>query len=287
MTTTPSSQRRLVGTALRRYRELLGYALDEPARVLDCHRSKISRIETGQRGIRPAELRQMLTDYGVPAGEQDVLVSLTGWTRPLGWQDQHPGVTEQTAEYLLLESLAAEIMIVEPQLVPDLLQTKDYARAVLAAQPGDLDGDKLDQAMAALAERQESVLDGTRQVPVVLGEAAIRQQADGAETVTAQLRHLTDLAGGIGGVTVQVLPFTAGAHAAAAGGPYVIIRFPGTPSLGAVYLPSLAGGTWLADPADLTRYLSAFTLARASALTAPQTIDLFQEISGDQRAPWE
>jgi len=287
VTTAPSIRRRLIGAALTRYRENLGYTLEDPARILECDRSKLSRIETGQRGIRPKELRQLLTEYGVPLDEQDVLASLTGWTRPLGWQDQHPGVTEQAAEYLLLESLAAEIMICGPQLVPDLLQTEDYARAVLAAQPGDLSGEKQDQAIAALAERQDSVLDGCRRVSVILGEATIRQQVGGLETVTGQLRHLTELAGGICGVTLQVLPFTAGAHAAAAGGPYVIVRFPGTPSLGAVYLPGLSGGAWLADPADLTGYLTAFTLARASALTAPQTIALLQEITGDQRAPWE
>ncbi len=287
MTTTPSIRRRLIGAALTRYRENLGYTLDEPARILECDRSKLSRIETGQRGIRPRELRQLLTEYGVPEGEQDALASLTGWTRPLGWWDQHPGMTEQMAEYLLLESLAAEIMICAPQLVPDLLQTEDYARAVLAAQPGDLAGDKLDQAVAALCERQDSVLDGSRRVSVVLGEAAIRQQAGGPDVTAAQLRHLIELAGDIRGVALQMLPFTAGAHAAAAGGPYIIMRFPGTPSLGAVYLPGLSGGAWLADPADLTSYLTAFTLARASALTAPQTIALLQQITGDQRAPWE
>jgi len=287
VTTAPSIRRRLIGAALTRYRENLGYTLEDPARILGCDRSKISRIESGQRGIRPRELRQLLTEFGVPEGEQDVLVSLAGWTRPLGWWDWHPGMTEHTAEYLLLESLAAEVMICGPQLVPNLLQTEDYARAVLAALPGGLAGEKQDQAIAALTERQDSVLDGSRQVSVVLGEAAIRHQMGGLDTVTAQLRHLIDLAGGIRGVTVQVLPFAAGAHAVTADAPYVIMRFPGAPSLGAVYLPGLSGGAWLADQADLARYLSAFALARASALTAPQTIGLLQEITGDQRAPWE
>jgi len=178
-------------------------------------------------------------------------------------------------------------MIWDPVLVPDLLQTAGYARAVADALGGDRTSDQLDQAAAAHTARQDHVLDGSRQVSVVLGEAAVRQQVGGAEAMAAQLTHLIDLAGDSRGVTVQVLPFAAGAHAATAGGPYVITRFIAAPSLGAVHLRDLSGGRCLADQADLTRYLSAFALARASALTAPQSIGLLQEITGDQRAPWE
>ena len=66
MTGSPPVRRRLLGSALREYRESLGYNLDEAARILECDRSKISRIETGERGIRPKELRELLTEYGVP-----------------------------------------------------------------------------------------------------------------------------------------------------------------------------------------------------------------------------
>src|SRR5437879_7201052 len=82
---TPSVRRRLVGTALRRYRERLGYALDDAARVLECDRSKISRIETGQRGIRAKELRELLTEYGVGEQEQHTLESIAHADRRCGW----------------------------------------------------------------------------------------------------------------------------------------------------------------------------------------------------------
>src|SRR5262249_50056900 len=152
VTTAPSIRRHLIGTALTRYRKNLGYTLEEPARILECDRSKISRIETGQRGIPPKELRELLTEYGVPPGEQDVRGGLAGRTRQPGWWSWHPGVTEQTAEYLLLESQTAEIMICQPQMVPDLLQTEQYARAIVAVQAGSLTGEKQDQAIAALTE---------------------------------------------------------------------------------------------------------------------------------------
>src|SRR5438270_3294170 len=121
-------RRRLVGGALRRYRENMGYALEDAARVLECDRSKISRIETGQRGIRPKELRELLTEYGVPDSEQAALVGLARRRDSRGWWDQYANVLpEAFADYLAMESTAAEIMTYEAQLVPDLLQTAGYA----------------------------------------------------------------------------------------------------------------------------------------------------------------
>ena len=103
-------RRRLVGGALRRYRENMGYALEDAARVLECDRSKISRIETGQRGIRPKELRELLTEYGVPDSEQAALVGLARRRDSRGWWDQYANVLpEAFADYLAMESTAAEI----------------------------------------------------------------------------------------------------------------------------------------------------------------------------------
>src|SRR6516225_10837753 len=137
MITAPPVRRRLVGGALRRYRENLGYALEDAARVLECDRSKISRIETGQRGIRPKELRELLTEYAVPDSEQAALLAIASRGGPAGWwhpyADALPGAD---LDYVIMESAASEIMTYEAQVVPDLLQTDDYARAITAAEPG-------------------------------------------------------------------------------------------------------------------------------------------------------
>ena len=85
MTGSPPVRRRLLGPALREYRESLGYNLDEAARILECDRSKVSRIETGERGIRPKELRELLTEYGVPDGEQEALLAIAHRGRESGW----------------------------------------------------------------------------------------------------------------------------------------------------------------------------------------------------------
>src|SRR5580698_7875323 len=109
---TPA-RRRLVGNALRRYRENVGYALEDAARVLECDRSKISRIETGQRGIRPKELRELLTEYGIHGGELATLMAVAdpfaarrGW-----WRDYADIIPAVYQNLMIMEALASEILV--------------------------------------------------------------------------------------------------------------------------------------------------------------------------------
>ena len=187
VTGDPPVRRRLVGGALRRYRENVGYALEDAARVLECDRSKISRIETGQRGIRPKELRELLTEYGVPASEQLALVSIASRGGQHSWW--HPyaaALSDAYLDYVIMESAAAEIMTYEAQLIPDLLQTDEYARAIAAAEPGYETDQQRDDAVAAKAMRRQAVLDG-RRLSVVLGEGALYQAVGGADVMAGQL----------------------------------------------------------------------------------------------------
>jgi transcriptional regulator with XRE-family HTH domain len=280
MTGEPPVRRRLVGSALRRYRENVGYALEDAANVLECDRSKISRIETGQRGIRPKELRELLTEYGVPDTEQAAILGLARRGAQHGWWEQYASVLpEAVIDYLIMESTAAEIMAYEAQLVPDLLQTADYARAVAEAQPGYTSDTQRDDAVAAKSERQAVVLGGGTRLVAVIGEAALHQQVGGPEVMAAQLAHLAGLAAEFPNITVQVLPFTAGAHAAGASASVAILRFPDAPSLGVVYLEALTGGVYLESQQDVARYVRAFALLRSSALAAGETTRLFWEMS--------
>ncbi|MGH3160040.1 MAG: Scr1 family TA system antitoxin-like transcriptional regulator, partial [Streptosporangiaceae bacterium] len=131
MTDAPPVRRRLIGAALRRHREAAGYGIDDAARILECDRSKISRIETGQRSIRPKELRELLTEYGVDEARRDALVTIGRQTWQRGWWQSYAHVLDEAyQDYIILESSAAAIWIYEPQLVPGLLQIEDYARAV-------------------------------------------------------------------------------------------------------------------------------------------------------------
>jgi transcriptional regulator with XRE-family HTH domain len=122
VTGSPPVRRRLLGSALREYRESLGYNLDEAARIPACDRSKISRIETGDRGIRARELRELLTEYGVPASEQEALLAIAHRGRESGWWLDYRDVLSPAAQdYVILEIAATEILAYDPNQVLDLL----------------------------------------------------------------------------------------------------------------------------------------------------------------------
>jgi len=280
-------RRRLVGSALRRYRENVGYALEDAARVLECDRSKISRIETGQRGIRPKELRELLTEYGVPESDQAALMAIASRGGQRGWWHPYTGsFSEAYLDYVIMESVASEIMSYEAQLVPGLLQTEDYARAIAAAEPGYTTSGQREDAIAAMDARRQGVLAGSsgssgssrRRLWVVLGEGALHQEVGGPGVLAGQIRHLAQLSEDLPDLTLQVLPFTAGAHAAAGSASLAILRFSDAPSLGVVYVEALSGGVYLESQADVARYIRAFALLRASALSAADSVHLLRSL---------
>lgn len=134
MTDVPTVRRRLLGSALRRFRENASYTLDDAARILECDRSKISRIEMGQRGIRPKELGELLGEYGVEPAQRDAPLTSARQTRQAGWWQSYSHVlSEAYQDFISLEASASTIWTYEAQLVPGLLQTEEYARAVAAA----------------------------------------------------------------------------------------------------------------------------------------------------------
>jgi len=270
-------RRRLVGGALRRYRENVGYALEDAARVLECDRSKISRIETGQRGIRPKELRELLTEYGVPATEQLALVSIASRGGQQSWWHPYADtMSDAYLDYVIMESAASEIMTYEAQLVPDLLQTDEYARAIAAAEPGYVTSQQREDAVAAKAVRRQAVLSGARRLSVVLGEGALHQVVGGMDVLARQISDLIRLSEDAPMVTLQVLPFSAGAHAGAGSGSLAILRFPDAPSLGVVYMEALSGGIYLESQSDVARYIRAFALLRAAALSPADSASLLR-----------
>jgi transcriptional regulator with XRE-family HTH domain len=282
VTGEPPVRRRLVGGALRRHRENVGYSLEDAARVLECDRSKISRIETGQRGIRPKELRELMTEYGVPASEQLALVAIASRGGQHSWWHPYSDtLSDAYLDYVIMESAASEIMAYEAQLIPDLLQTDDYARAIAAAEPAYTTDQQREDAVAAKAVRRQVVLGGSSpaRLGVILGEGALRQVVGGPDVLAGQISHLVKLAGDYPAVTIQVLPFSAGAHAAAGSGSLAILRFPDAPSLGVVYLEALSGGVYLEDQADVARYVRAFALLRAASLSPTDSADLLRSLS--------
>jgi transcriptional regulator with XRE-family HTH domain len=289
-------RRRLLGAALRKYRENLGYGLDEAARILECDRSKISRIETGQRGIRAKELRELLTEYGVPDGEQAALLAIAHRGRQHGWWQDYPDVLSDIGQdYVIMEAAASEILAYESHQVPDLLQTQGYARAVADADPSWAGDEQRLHAVEVKLARQRVVLaERSPRLEFVITEGALHQAVGGLDVMRPQLARLASLAAGAGAagatgapgpsVSLRVLPFEAGAYAAAGCGSMAILRFADTPGLGVIHLAALSGGgagIGLEAAEDVARYVRAFAQLRAAALAPAASARLLRDMARD------
>jgi transcriptional regulator with XRE-family HTH domain len=289
MIATPSVRRRIVGAALRRYRQELGFGLDDSARLLECDRSKISRIETGQRGIRNRELRDLLTEYGASKQVQDVLAMIANPRRMPGWWSVYTDVLPDTNhDYFALEMTASQIMIFAAQQVPSLLQTGEYASAVAVA-ARNVSAAQSERLSEAYQARQYSVLDGSRPaIMAVIGEAALRQVVGGHDVMHAQLGALADASSRFPGVSVRVLPFTSGAQTAGDTNSFTILRYVQVPDLGVAYLPGISGGAFFEDQPDVETGTAAFERLKACALDPDRSAQLIRDIqetyAGDQLA---
>src|SRR3984957_8887451 len=215
----PPIRRRLLGRTLRRHREALGWRLEDAARVLECDRSKVSRIETGERGIRAKELRELMEEYGVAEEQRTVLALLADRRGAFGWQRDYTAVLSGAwRDYLIMETAASKISGYDAQQVPGLLQIPGYARALAAADPSlpdDVARDSAppprhhevprDSAAQAVLARQQAILNKPGlKLHLVIGEAALHQQIGSPEIMQKQLAIVAQAAGDSRTITVQV-----------------------------------------------------------------------------------
>jgi transcriptional regulator with XRE-family HTH domain len=271
--TAPPVRRRLVGQALRGYRENLGFTLEDAARVLGCDRSKVCRIETGQRGIRDKELRLLLAEYGINEQQQATLVGIADQRGAHAWCAAYADVLPDAGQdYLLLEAGASRISAYEAQRIPPLLQTPEYARALAEAERGLADNNSLDKVVDATLARQKAILGGRKpEVHAIIGEAALCQEVGGPKVMEGQLGLLAGVSGDSGVISVQILPFSSGAHAASDVGSLAILQFPEAPGLGVVHLGGARGGVCLESRSDLATYTRVFEQLAVSALGPAQS----------------
>ncbi|WP_101255174.1 helix-turn-helix domain-containing protein [Streptomyces barkulensis] len=278
----PTVRRRVLGTNLRRLREEKGLHLEDAARELSCHAAKVSRIESGRSGIRQLDLRVLLDLYGVqePATREGWLALARESRRRRWWRVLEDKLPQEFQDLVGLEDEVAECRGFQPGIIPGLFQTEAYATAVIKeGSPGPLDEEQQTKLQVRL-ERQRA-LTRTEPAPLnvwmILGEAALRQQIGGPAVLREQLLHVVKTAQ-LPNVTVQVLPFTAGAcH----GGPYpfLIYAFPPPASLEVVLLENFASHAYLETKEDTERLGHAFDHLRASALSPLDSEKLITEIA--------
>ena len=264
---SPTVRRRRLALELRRLREAARLTCEEVADHLECSASKISRVETGRVSVSPRDVRDMLELYGVPVAQRESLVQLARDSRQKGWWHAFSDTMQpQFATYVGLESAASEIRIYEVSLIPELLQTEDYARVVIRSGMMSSPTDDIERQVALRMARQPAI---TREDPpkvwAVLDEAALRRQVGGPGLMRMQLEHLLAQAA-LPNVAVQVIPFGGGAHPAM-GRPFIVLVFPDRVDTDVVYLEDLTSALYLEDVAEVDRYNVFFNHLRATALS--------------------
>jgi transcriptional regulator with XRE-family HTH domain len=266
---------------LLRLREAAGISMEAAASRLDWSKAKISRIETGRSRVTPSDVRLLLDEYGVvDKRERQVLIDLAREARKQGWWHNYPDVI--ASPYVGFEAEASRLRTYQTQLVPGLLQTGGYVRALLTSVRPALSQGEIDRRVEARATRQERLMQSDHpHLWAILDETVLRRPVGGAGVMREQLARLREAAR-LPNVTLQVLPFSAGSHSAM-GVPFVILDFDGPNAISAVYLEHLTGELYLDDEPDISRYTLVFDYLRAKAIDPEDVVSMIDEVAGQLR----
>lgn len=247
--------RMLLGAQLRRLRETAGVTRDDAGYHIRASGSKISRMELGRVSFKERDVTDLLEFYGVDdLAEREKLVQLTREANATPWYQKFQDVVPDWFHVFVgLEEAAQLIRVYEVQFVPGLLQTEEYARAVILQGAPGLDPDEVERRVALRMGRQKLL---TREGPprywVIMDEAALRRPMGGRDVHVGQIERLIDLVGEPN-ITIQVMPFRYGGHAAE-GGAFTIMRFPETDLPDVVYMEYLTGAHYIDKPEEVERY---------------------------------
>lgn len=281
-TSGPTVLRMLLGAQLRRLRESSGVTREGAGWEIRSSESKISRMELGRVGFKERDVADLLTLYGVTEEhERDALLKLARDANSPGWWHRYGDVLPSWFQsYLGLEAAAALIRSYEVQFVPGLLQTREYARAVVLLGHGAAGPGEIDRRVALRMQRQQLLhRDNAPQLWAVVDEAALRRPIGGAEVMRGQLTALIE-ATKSPNIRLQVIPFAAGGHAAA-GGAYTILRFGDQELPDIVYIEQLTSALYLDKRDDLDYYAVAMERLCVEAEPPERTAEILGHLLDD------
>jgi transcriptional regulator with XRE-family HTH domain len=275
----PTVSRIVLGTQLRRLREASGITREEAGAAIRASHAKISRLELGRVGFKQRDIVDLLALYGVAdEQEQAGYLGLATQANVRGWWQQNsdllPGWFEM---YLRLEQESSIIRTYQVQFVPGLLQSRRYAREVILAGPRTMPQRDLDRRVQLRIDRQKILTrPDAPQLWAVLDEAALSRPFGGVEIMREQVRHLLEMTE-LPNVTVQVLPFRLGRHAAT-GGPFTILRFAERDLPDVVYLEQLNSAVYVEKRSDVEEYLAVMERVSVQAETPARSRVVLQEL---------
>ncbi|WP_228001724.1 helix-turn-helix domain-containing protein [Nocardia australiensis] len=271
----PTVLRIALGGQLRKLRDQAKITREAAGDHIRGSHAKISRLELGRTGFKERDIRDLLTLYGVgDPEERERFLDLARQANEPGWWHRYNDLLPSWfSTYLGLEQAAHKIRTYEANLIPGLLQTPEYTRAVVSLGYEDADMDRRVQ----VRQRRQDILHRSDPPVVwaVIDEAALHRPVGGAEVQRAQMQHIIDLAA-LPNVTIQVLPYSAGEHAAA-GSSFSILRFaePELPDI--VYLEHLTSALYLERRQDLAMYLSVMDRLSVQAERPKRSLEILAE----------
>ncbi|WP_373321770.1 helix-turn-helix domain-containing protein [Micromonospora okii] len=269
----------LLGAQLRRLREARGVTREGAGWEIRSSESKISRMELGRVGFKERDVADLLSLYGVTdAEEREAMLKLARDANSPGWWHRYGDVLPSWFQsYLGLEAAAALIRSYEVQFVPGLLQTREYARAVVLLGHRSADTEEIERRVCLRMRRQELLRrPQPPQLWVVVDEAALRRPIGGAEVMRGQLTALIE-ATRSPHVRLQIIPFDAGGHAAA-GGAFTILRFGDQDLPDIVYIEQLTSALYLDKREDLDYYAAAMERLCVEAEPPERTRELLARL---------
>lgn len=275
----PTVLRMILGTQLRRLRELAKISPEAAGYEIRASRSKISRIEHGRVGVKVRDVEDLLTLYQVfDQKVRDHLLHLAQQANTVGWWAQYSDVLPDWFEgYLGLEAAASLIRTFELQFVHGLFQTPEYARAVVVLGHEAAPSAEIERRVSVRMKRQDLLVGQTPpRVWSVMDEAALRRPVGGPAVMRGQLRRLQEVAQQTN-VTLQVVPFSRGGHAGA-GGSFSILRFrePDLPDV--VYIEQLTSSLYLDRRIEVDHYVAVMNRLSADALPPDATTAFLSDI---------
>ena len=270
----PTVLRILLGSQLRKLRESKGITARQAATEIRASESKISRIELGRNAIREIDVLDLLTLYGVGPEEKEHLLSLAEQAnRPGWWHRYHDILPEWFQAYVGMEEAARSIRVYESQFVPGLLQTEDYASAVISY--GDFPIEEAERHVVLRKERQRRFREGKLKLWAVLDEAALRRPVAGTGIQLEQLRYLREQSERPA-LTLQVVPYGVGGYAAPTG--FSILRFAERDLPDVVYVENLTSALYLDKQAEVDQYLLAMERLSIVASEPQRTPEIIDQI---------
>jgi transcriptional regulator with XRE-family HTH domain len=279
MAISPTARRRRLGIELRRLREAAGLNGTDVAATLGWSGTKVSRIETGRVSVHHGDVSDLLDHYKVTDDAlRQELITLARESRQKGWWHRHRDTLKTGFDsYIGLEADASIIRTYEAQVIPGLLQTEAYARAVIEATAKKPSAAHLKEKISVRLARQQLL---TRDDPIhlyaVLDQATLVRDVGGKTTMSDQLAFLLQQSK-LPNITIQILPFQRGAHPAM-DGPFILLEFPDLADPALVYIEQAVSGLVLEDTEELSRYIQMFDDLTAQALTTERSAALISSM---------